>query len=518
MPVDKIEPPKVKPSQYYSYHVKRMSYVVVGMLIAVNVAMTILLYTSGFNWQQMVLFIILPAVAFEVFAIMIILKFALEPLEILTRVIARLSRQPTDLVAPSINDPRYVRSGLKELVQTIYDRIQDTSDGADSRPAVESETPFGKLPIDRFPCGVVGLNASGRVVIHNAKAPLAVLADGKKQLKLFFPEDDTLSEWLAHASAQNVTSQKSWRNVPTTNTESEPQQFCDVVALYQRTIDSNVDSVETILITVDQTETYIEDQSAVDFISVAAHELRGPITVIRGYLDVLAQELKPKLVSNEIELIDRLDVSASRLSGYVNNILNVAKYDRKHLQLHLQEVSFESVYQSVADDLMLRARTQNRLLAVSIPHDLPTVAADSNSLSEVFANLIDNAIKYSHEGGSIRITAVVDGDFVKCTIEDHGIGIPGSVASNLFKKFYRSHRSRSSVAGTGLGLFISRVIVESHGGHIGFISKEGAGSTFYFSVPIYSTVADKLLQSDNQNDVIVKSNSGWIRNHSRMGD
>jgi two-component system phosphate regulon sensor histidine kinase PhoR/two-component system sensor histidine kinase VicK len=253
-----------------------------------------------------------------------------------------------------------------------------------------------------------------------------------------------------------------------------------------------------------------------DFIALAAHELRGPITVIRGYLDVLNGELQPVLRDDQKELFERLEVSASRLSGYVSNILNVSRYDRRHLKVHLREDKLDSIYATIADDLALRASTQNRLLNVTIPSDLPTVAADRNSLTEVMANLVDNAIKYSNEGGQVEVVAAVDGNFVTFNVTDHGIGIPSSVLSNLFTKFYRSHRSRQTVSGTGLGLYISKAIVESHGGHVNLSSAEGEGSTFGFSIPIYSTIADKLLANNNENQGIMESGSGWIKNHSMI--
>jgi len=135
-------------------------------------------------------------------------------------------------------------------------------------------------------------------------------------------------------------------------------------------------------------------------------------------------------------------------------------------------------------------------------------------MSEVFGNLIDNAIKYSSEGGSINVTAVVNGDFVDVSVADNGIGMPESVVSNLFQKFYRSHRSRETVAGTGIGLYISKAIVESHGGTISVRSEDGKGSTFTVSLPIYATVADKLKAGDNSNAGLISEGRGWIKNHS----
>jgi len=153
-------------------------------------------------------------------------------------------------------------------------------------------------------------------------------------------------------------------------------------------------------------------------------------------------------------------------------------------------------------------------LSVNFPADLPTIAADRASISEVLGNLIDNAIKYSNEGGAINVTASVKGNFVEISIEDFGIGMPGNVVSNLFQKFYRSHRSRETVAGTGIGLYISKGIIESHGGTISVRSEEGKGSTFTAALPIYSTVADKLLSDDNSNEGLIEHGNGWIKNHS----
>ncbi len=112
-------------------------------------------------------------------------------------------------------------------------------------------------------------------------------------------------------------------------------------------------------------------------------------------------------------MFHRLTVSANRLSGYINNILNTSRYDRRHLKMHLAETTVTNVYATIRDDMALRASSQNRLLTVTIPDGLPTIAADTASLSEVLGNLIDNAIKYSNEGGAIAVTAASKGDMIE---------------------------------------------------------------------------------------------------------
>ena len=255
-----------------------------------------------------------------------------------------------------------------------------------------------------------------------------------------------------------------------------------------------------------------------NFISFAAHELRGPITVIRGYLDIITEEFTDRLKGDEQQLLDRLTVSANRLSSYVDNILNVARFDRHHLKVHLLEDTIAGIYNSIADDMQLRASTQQRLLSVTIPPDLPTVAADRGSISEVISNLIDNAIKYSFEGGAVVVSARQVGDFVEVSVTDNGIGMPANVINNLFHKFYRSHRSREAVAGTGIGLYICKAFIDSHGGTISARSKENEGSTFTFTLPIYATVKDALLENGQLNNKLIRTGSGWIKNHSMYRD
>lgn len=169
---------------------------------------------------------------------------------------------------------------------------------------------------------------------------------------------------------------------------------------------------------------------------------------------------------------------------------------------------------SLAPDLGLRARTQHRSLMFRVPQGLPPIAADRSSLGEVITNLIDNAIKYSHENGEIIITAMPkDTDFIEITVQDKGIGMPESVVGGLFSKFYRSHRSRQTVGGTGLGLYICKAIVDAHGGSIWVRSKEGEGSTFGFTVPTFAS-AKARIESGEQTKDIVQRPEGWIKNHA----
>lgn len=455
-----------------------------------------------------------------VIASAILYKFVARPIKDLLAAIIHVGGEPTNTTPPNPNDKRFEKNGFKNVLQTIYQLAANdptpTGNASASQPAVSNTKPgevvspssLIEKALNETICGFIIMNHQRDITYANKAAPTQIGQDGKMSLTLLFNGEDTLDAWLAEADKNAVHAEKTWARIPDKLPDAEDRRFFDVIASYDKGAES-----EVVLTLIDRTNLYTVGEEELDFIAFAAHELRGPITVIRGYLDVLEDELKDVLKDDQEELFRRLTVSANRLSGYINNILNTSRYDRRHLKMHLAETSIHDIYDTIRDDMQMRASAQNRMLSVNIPDGLPTVAADSASLSEVFGNLIDNAIKYSNEGGAINVTAQVKGDFVEVSVEDHGIGMPGNVVSNLFQKFYRSHRSRETVAGTGIGLYISKAIVESHGGNISVRSEEGKGSTFIVSLPTFKSVADKLKAGDN-NEQLIEKNEGWIKNHS----
>jgi len=453
----------------------------------------------------------------------IIYKVISRPIRDLLAAIVHVSGEPTATTPPNPNDKRFAKSGFKDVLQTIYALA---SNDTTSTPVITSspetitesvlpqpiQSPVAttlEKALNETSCGFVVLDHERKITFSNKAAPINIDSNGVSSLSLLFNGKETLEYWLDECEKNAVHAERTWSRVPNKLPEEDGRRLFDVIASYDKGAES-----EVVLTLIDRTSLYAVGEQELDFIAFAAHELRGPITVIRGYLDVLEDELKDVLKDDQHELFRRLTVSANRLSGYINNILNTSRYDRRHLKMHLTETTVAEIYDSIRDDMNLRASAQNRLLAINIPTDLPKIAGDPASLSEVFGNLIDNAIKYSNEGGSINITASLKGDLVEMAIEDHGIGMPSSVIGNLFQKFYRSHRSRETVAGTGIGLYISKAIVESHGGTIAVRSEDGRGSVFTVSLPTFQSVADKLKAGNNSNEGLIEQGSGWIKNHS----
>lgn len=436
--------------------------------------------------------------------------FTIRPVKDLMGAVMHVSGVKTDLPAPNPNSGIYAETGFKDALQTIYNLASSEV----AAPAIQvnaSDTSVQTLSaaLDGTHCGIVIMNRNHEITYANRTAPVDINTSGASELRLIFGGTDTLTQWLKECEENAVHAERTWSRVADRMPEEDGRRFYDVIASYNKDTAS-----ETVITLIDRTSIYEVGEEELDFIAFAAHELRGPITVIRGYLDVLQDELGPVLAVDQQELFRRLTVSANRLTGYVNNILNTSRYDRRHLRVRLHEVSVLNIYDTIRDDMDMRAAAQGRLLSVAIPEELPKIAGDTASLSEVFSNIIDNAIKYSNEGGAIDVSAMVRGDFVEISVEDHGIGMPSSVVSNLFNKFYRSHRSRETVAGTGIGLYISKALVESHGGTISVRSQDGIGSVFTVSLPTYASVADKLRSSHNSNEGLIEQGSGWISNHA----
>jgi len=481
------------------------------VVIALAVGSAIVL-TDILNISSVILWVIIVALfAINLTIILLIFISAVRPTRDLMAAIIHASGEKSDLVLPNPNNEQNDQTGFRDALQTIY-KLSAKQDATKVNPivsSVSSQIASVTDALDMTVCGFVTLDSKRQIKFANKSAPVHVNNVGLRELNLLFNGSNTLDAWLDTCAKDSVHAEHVWTRISDRLPNEEGRRFFDVIASYEKGADS-----ETVLTLIDRTSIYTVDEENLDFLSFAAHELRGPITVIRGYLDVLEDELTEVFKDDQQELFHRLVVSANRLSGYIDNILNTSRYDRRHLKVYLAEGSVAAVYDIIKDDMQMRASSQNRLLAVQFPPDLPTIAVDGASMSEVLSNLIDNAIKYSSEGGAINVTAAVNGDFVDISVEDHGIGMPENVVGNLFQKFYRSHRSRETVAGTGIGLYISKAIVESHGGTISVRSEDGKGSTFTVSLPIYATVADKLKAGDNSNEGLIVEGRGWIKNHT----
>jgi signal transduction histidine kinase len=330
-------------------------------------------------------------------------------------------------------------------------------------------------------------------------------------LDLEFPSDFTLEKWVNDCQENKVTDTARWERVRMRlHDDLDTVKHFDMAAYYNR---DNPSGAEFIVTFFDRTALYDQDDKAMSFVSMAVHELRTPVTLLRGYIEVFQEELGDSLDDELKDFMHKMEASASRLNAFVNNILNVAKVEENQLTLQLVEMPWTDTLNYILNDLEVRAQVHGITIERSIDDNLPTVGVDKVSIYEVVANLIDNAIKYAGSEKRIIVQATIgkNGD-VETTVQDFGEGMPQNVVANLFEKFYRNHRTRDKVGGTGLGLFLCKAIIGAHDGQIWASSEVGKGSTFGFSLKPYANLAEELKSGNNKG--IVRQAHGWVKNHS----
>src|SRR5579864_791795 len=217
------------------------------------------------------------------------------------------------------------------------------------------------------------------------------------------------------------------------------------------------------------------------FVATVSHELRSPLTAIAGYTDTLLTA-GPWDVETQREFLEIVAQSAAKLAGLVDNLLDAAKVEAGVLELQREPVRVERIAQQVVSQR--RALAQKHSLQLEVDSDLPLAEADPGRVEQVLANLVDNAIKYSPEGGTITVRVGLADGALRISVSDQGVGVTPEQAERLFERFYRADSSlRRTTRGVGLGLFICRSLVEAHGGRIWVDSKPGRGSTFWFTLP-----------------------------------
>lgn len=213
-----------------------------------------------------------------------------------------------------------------------------------------------------------------------------------------------------------------------------------------------------------------------------AHELKTPLTIIQGNLEAIldgVQEATP-------EKIAALHTETMLLSRLVNDLRELTLAEAGQLKLAVEPMKLKPLATKVVEMLQPMLQEKNISLSVKIPASVPPVSADSDRLTQVFYNLITNALRHTAEKGKIEIAAKpVDKDMVEVTVRDDGEGIPAADLPHVFDHFYRVDQARArATGGTGMGLAITKLLVEAHGGRVAVDSKPGEGSTFTFTLPV----------------------------------
>ena len=216
-----------------------------------------------------------------------------------------------------------------------------------------------------------------------------------------------------------------------------------------------------------------------ELVSIVSHELRTPLASVLGFTSLL---LKRDFETDaRRHYLGIIDAQARRLAALLEDFLDVQRIEHEGVELAAERIDLARLLDEQTQ--LYAAQSPKHRLEVALEERPLTVRGDPNRLAQVVGNLLSNAIKYSPEGGTVAVAAKRSGDGVRVIVRDEGLGIPADQQSRIFTKFFRGDAGATGITGTGLGLAVSREIVEAHGGRIGFDSDPGAGSTFWLELP-----------------------------------
>lgn len=319
--------------------------------------------------------------------------------------------------------------------------------------------------------GVLVTDASGRVVLVN-RALVSMLSLSMEVLGrglLEFSRNPEIHETVTHVLKEKKTRQK---------------EISVFVAGEEKSIvmSSSPLTSGTVSVFYNVTEIRRLEDLRKDFVANVSHELKTPLTCIRGYAETLKAGALQDAVAAE-RFLDKIEKNATQLQALVEDLLSISEIESGGFSQTPSDVPLLKVVKEVLEDFSTQAASRNVVL--SVPPNLK-VSVPPESLRRILVNLVDNALKYSPQGSLLEIGAESAEGFCRIWVRDDGIGLSPDDAARVFERFYRADkaRTRSAASGTGLGLSIVKHLVQAQGGDVGVDSEPGKGATFWFKLPL----------------------------------
>lgn len=395
------------------------------------------------------------------------------------------------------------------------ERLQQTlSEDSVQMELIEAERNKLRGVLNSMTDGVFALDSDGRIILFNHAAmqltgrPIGEVAGQLAEKVMPFRRNGemVMTRWL---DSQLGTNHKrgEWRGLELYRADGT-SLYVNVQAI---TLNEDPNGIRALITFHDLTDEHRLEEMKIDFVALAAHELRTPITEIKGYLDIMQHE-PIGLRKSGRELVDRAMLSLVQLSGLVNNLLGVARIEHGEVNYHRVVTPWNDLIRGLRPQLERLVLQNGRKLTVKLGGGLPQPAVDDMAMQEIFNNLISNAINHTEPGsGKISITTKLVDHEIETSVTDNGDGIPSEAIKHLFTKFYR-YEGMHTTHGTGLGLYICKSIIENHGGYIWAESELGKGATFTFRLPAAKQVAG--IRPPRHTTNVTKGAHGWIKDNS----
>jgi signal transduction histidine kinase/GAF domain-containing protein len=401
-----------------------------------------------------------------------------------------------DQVAIAINNARLFKE-LEEHKATLEERVRErTEELASALRQQEIEADKTRAIVEGIADGVMVFDANQKVIMVNPTAermlnlpvPIVLgqdLRDLIEETDEAFGREATLTV-LTVLSALISSRERLEAGEPLTQTR---------FPIGERTIAASFTSValtdegpfNVVAVFRDVTKEAEIDRMKSEFLSMAAHELRAPMTSIKGYSDMLLLGLVGDYSERQKQFLDTIKANVDRVLEMVNEFSDISRLESGALKLDAKPLHIDDLISEVIVSLRPQIEAKEINLTLEVPPELPEVWGDRTRIIQILTNLVTNAYKYTPEGGQIAITIQWVDDTVQVNVADTGIGVAPQDQEKLFTRFFRADQPGvRRVAGTGLGLSITKSIVEMHGGRIWMESQLGKGSTFSFTLPLAS--------------------------------
>lgn len=235
-----------------------------------------------------------------------------------------------------------------------------------------------------------------------------------------------------------------------------------------------------------------------EFVSMASHQLRTPLTSVKGYISMLLDGDAGKLTETQQKLLEEAFKSSERMVGLISDFLSVSRVQTGRFVIEMRQTDLSQIVKQEVESLREMAHSHDLSLTLTAPKKPVMVQLDEEKIRQIIMNFIDNAVYYSHAGGKINVSLEIEDDDAVLRVTDSGIGVPEKEQAKLFSKFYRASNARKQRPdGTGVGLYLAKKVIVGHHGKLVFTSEEGKGSTFGFSLPVLTD--DQINEANNNN-------------------